>query len=152
MKNWIFPTVLFTGLGLYIYNQVKKAKNVIINLQYINPKLSKLKDYGFEKLPLEIGLNIKNTTAFTLKVKTIKLDIFLNNNLVSTILQTKEINIKGNETTPFVLIGLIELQGFDTTVNDLINIFSKNSKNNIFIKGFVNTSFGRFNLAKNLEL
>lgn len=152
MKNWIFPTVLFTGLGFYIYSQVKKAKNVIINLRYINPKLSKLKDYGFEKLPLEIGLNIKNTTAFTLKVKTIKLDIFLNNNLVSTILQTKEINIKGNETTPFVLIGLIELQGFDTTVNDLINIFSKNSKNNIFIKGFVDTSFGRFNLAKNLEL
>jgi hypothetical protein len=152
MKNWIFPTVLFTGIGLYIYKQIQNAKKVNINLRSINPKLSQLREYGFEKLPVEIGLSITNTTAFILNVNTIKLDIFINNRLVSTILQNKPINIKGNETTPFKLIGLIELQGFDTTVNDLINIFSKNSKNNIFLKGFVDTSLGRYNIAKSIEL
>jgi hypothetical protein len=151
MKYYFIPLLILSGVGYYAYTQIKKAKNVKIGFRFLAPKLNLLPQYGFEKLPVEIGLFLQNITDFTVKIETIKIDVYFNEKLVTTLFKTANFEIKANQKNDFTMTALIELKNLGFTLNEIINFFSKNTKANIYLRGFVNTNLGRANINEKLN-
>lgn len=150
--RYFIQFAIFTAAGLYIYNQVQKLKNVRVKFRFIQPVIKEIPDYGFEKLPVNIGLVIDNTTAFLVNLKTIKLDVFVNGKLAATVFKTAGVNIAANAKTPVTVKALLDIKNLSVNLSDLIATFTQNKPGALILRGFIDSSAGRLTVNEKIEL
>lgn len=138
-------------LGVYFYKQYQKAKQFMISINKVKTDFNSLINYNYEKLPLKITLKLVNPTDVIFKINSFNVKIYYKGVLMGTTFTTQTINIKPKETTFTTIDFLIDIINLSSNFRDLVKVFLEGSGTEIYLKGFIDSNFGRIQINENYK-
>lgn len=155
MKNFRF--IGFAALGVlayYIINQIGKAKKILFKIDSVNINNDKLINLALLYLPLRINARIENPTEFMVTIKSINLDIFIDQDNLGKIQKsfTSYANIAAKSASPLVLDADFDLTKAAKSLQYFLDYFQGIKKGRMYMKGTIVTNVGIFPVNENIDL
>lgn len=142
------------ALTWFLVRQYAKSKEVNFQLLNIGINREKLSNLLMAYLPLRIKANIVNPTDFEIEVKGLKLDIYLNDEFIGNVVKSfpSATKIKAKDKTKVTLDAELDLSRLGKTIRFFMDYFQGLKKGKIFVKGYLISNLGSYQVNENISL
>lgn len=141
------PIILLIGGGIAYY--FLRGKNELVNqlrisVQSLAFNKSQSASSLYLSLFFDVRLKLANPTSAAVKITEIFVEIYANENLISSVTKNDNFNISVNSSTVINLTARVNTLSLG---NQLLELF-KNGRPSLAARGYVETSFGRIPFEK----
>ncbi len=142
------------ALTWFIIRQYAKSKEVNFKLINVGINKDKLTNLLLAYLPLRVKAYIINPTDFEIDLKALKLDIYLNDEFIGNIIKTfpSATRIKAKDKSKITLDVEIDLTRLGKTIRFFMDYFQGLKKGKIYVKGYLISNLGSYQINENISL
>ena len=142
------------ALTWFIIRQYAKSKEVNFKLINVGINKDKLTNLLLAYLPLRVKAYIINPTDFEIDLKALKLDIYLNDEFIGNIIKTfpSATRIKAKDKSKITLDAEIDLTRLGKTIRFFMDYFQGLKKGKIYVKGYLISNLGSYQINENISL